>query len=126
MLVVVVLKAQHLADPHRFSKQDPLVELEYDSRRERTQVDKGGGQTPRTLPVSNARKKLADCQSRTRAVWDEEFRFRIFEAEGEQQYLHVRVMREERKDEVELIGEAKILVDGSWREFDGAFSVPAL
>ncbi|KAJ8295547.1 Merlin [Rhodotorula toruloides] len=97
MLVVVVLKAQHLADPHRFSKQDPLVELEYDSRRERTQVDKGGGQTP---------------------LWDEEFRFRIFEAEGEQQYLHVRVMREERKDEVELIGEAKILVDGSWREFD--------
>ncbi|BGO97804.1 hypothetical protein NBRC10513v2_001800 [Rhodotorula toruloides] len=97
MLVVVVLKAQHLADPHRFSKQDPLVELEYDSRRERTQVDKGGGQTP---------------------LWDEEFRFRIFEAEGEQQYLHVRVMREERKDEVELIGEAKILVDGTWREFD--------
>ncbi|BGP30179.1 hypothetical protein JCM10296v2_001931 [Rhodotorula toruloides] len=97
MLVVVVLKAQHLADPHRFSKQDPLVELEYDSRKERTQVDKGGGQTP---------------------LWDEEFRFRIFEAEGEQQYLHVRVMREERKDEVELIGEAKILVDGSWREFD--------
>lgn len=58
----------------------------------------------------------------TTAVWDEEFRFRIFEVEGEQQYLHVRVMREERKDEVELIGEAKILVDGSWREFDGASS----
>ncbi|BGP13911.1 hypothetical protein JCM10213v2_001849 [Rhodosporidiobolus nylandii] len=101
MLVVVVLKAQHLPDPHKFSKQDPFVLLNLETQTEdvrRTKADKGGGQHP---------------------LWDDEFRFRIFEPEeGQQNILHLRVMRQERKDEEELIGEAKVLADGSWTEFD--------
>ncbi|GAA5977996.1 hypothetical protein JCM10908_004189 [Rhodotorula pacifica] len=98
LLVVVVLKAQHLHDRHRFSKQDPFVEIEVtNSSKARTRADPDGGQTP---------------------LWDEEFRMSVYEVEGEQQYLHIRTMREESPTDHELIGEAKILLDGSWTEFD--------
>lgn len=43
----------------------------------------------------------------------------VYEVEGEQQYLHVRTMCQGDATDNELIGEAKILLDGSWTEFDG-------
>ncbi|GAA5978815.1 hypothetical protein JCM11641_003572 [Rhodosporidiobolus odoratus] len=101
LLIVVILKGQHLPDPHKFSKQDPFVVCSLSSNPDKeykTRVDKGGGQHP---------------------VWDDEFRLRVFEPqEGEKSILNLKVMREERKDDVELIGEANILADGSWKEFD--------
>lgn len=99
LLVVVVLKAQHLHDPHHFSKQDPFVEVEVsNSERARTRVDPDGGQQP---------------------AWDEEFRIPVFAVAGEtEQFLHVRAMRQEREGDDELIGEAKVLLDGSWTEYD--------
>ncbi|GAA5902688.1 hypothetical protein JCM5296_001258 [Sporobolomyces johnsonii] len=102
MLIVVIIKAQHLHDPHHFSKQDCLVTVEHVGSDTgtvfQTKVAKGGGQHPE---------------------WDEEFRIRLFEPlEGEQQLLKLQVMRQEHKDEAELVGEAHVLVDGTWREFD--------
>ncbi|GAA6016656.1 hypothetical protein JCM8202_006119 [Rhodotorula sphaerocarpa] len=99
LLVVVVLKAQHLHDPHHFSKQDPFVEVEVsNSERARTRVNPDGGQQP---------------------AWDEEFRIPVFAVAGEtEQFLHVRAMRQEREGDDELIGEAKVLLDGSWTEYD--------
>ena len=43
----------------------------------------------------------------------------VYEVEGEPQYLHVRTMRQGNATDDELIGAAKILLDGSWTEFDG-------
>ncbi|GAA6024381.1 hypothetical protein JCM10207_003305 [Rhodosporidiobolus poonsookiae] len=101
LLVVVVDQARHLPDPHRFSKQDPFVSLVLSNEPEkehRTKVDKGGGQVPR---------------------WDEEKRMYLFPPpEGEKNYLDVRVMREERKDDVELIGEAKVQLVEGWRKVE--------
>lgn len=54
LLVVVVLKAQHLHDPHHFSKQDPFVEVEVsNSERARTRVDPDGGQQPGECGMSS-------------------------------------------------------------------------
>ncbi|POY76666.1 hypothetical protein BMF94_0258 [Rhodotorula taiwanensis] len=98
LLVIVVLKAQHLHDRHHYSKQSPFVELEVtNSDKERTAVDPDGGQ---------------------HSFWDEEFRMPVFRIGDEPQYLYLRVMREEGHDDSELIGEAKVLLDGSWTEFD--------
>lgn len=53
-------------------------------------------------------------------AWDEEFRIPVFAVAGEtEQFLHVRAMRQEREGDDELIGEAKVLLDGSWTEYDG-------
>lgn len=58
--------------------------------------------------------------SLTSSAWDEEFRIPVFAVAGEtQQFLHVRAMRQEREGDDELIGEAKVLLDGSWTEYDG-------
>ncbi|GAA5978409.1 hypothetical protein JCM5350_001155 [Sporobolomyces pararoseus] len=106
LLILVVLKAQHLPDPHKFSKQDPFVIAELGEGENlqtvRTQTDRGGGQHP---------------------LWDEEFRMKLYEEEGklEGQRLTLKVMRKEgtRAKDEELIGEGSVLVDGmSWREFD--------
>ncbi|GAA5835449.1 hypothetical protein JCM9279_004543 [Rhodotorula babjevae] len=58
-------------------------------------------------------------------VWDEEFRFRLFEVDGSpRQHLVVKVKRREHDQgdhgeaDVELVGEARIMVDGSWDHFD--------
>ncbi|GAA5901480.1 hypothetical protein JCM8208_001814 [Rhodotorula glutinis] len=54
-------------------------------------------------------------------VWDEEFRFRLFEVDGSaRQHLVVKVKRRghDEVDEVELVGEARIVVDGTWDHFD--------
>ncbi|GAA5947272.1 hypothetical protein JCM3765_001599 [Sporobolomyces pararoseus] len=106
LLILVILKAQHLPDPHKFSKQDPFVIAELGEGENvqtvRTQTDRGGGQHP---------------------LWDEEFRMKLYEEEGktEGQRLSLKVMRKEgtRAKDQELIGEGSVLVDGkSWREFD--------
>lgn len=96
LLVIVVLKAQHL---HEASKQQNLfVEVEVtNSGKARTRADSDGEEDP---------------------LWDEEFRMTVYEVEGEQQYLHIRTMRQGSATEGEVIGEAKILLDGSWTEFD--------
>lgn len=134
LLVIVVLKAQHLHDRHHYSKQSPFVELEVtNSDKERTAVDPDGGQQP--CESSRRRRKTVRAASGrvfrermlipgricvARAVWDEEFRMPVFRIGDEPQYLYLRVMREEGHDDSELIGEAKVLLDGSWTEFDGA------
>ncbi|GAA5957945.1 hypothetical protein JCM21900_005563 [Sporobolomyces salmonicolor] len=102
MLIVVIIKAQHLHDPHHFSKPDCLVTIEHTNSDAamvlQTRLAEGGGQHP---------------------VWDEEFRMRIFEPlEGEQPLLELRVLRQTHKDEAELVGEAHVVVDGTWKEFD--------
>ncbi|GAA5874303.1 hypothetical protein JCM3774_000935 [Rhodotorula dairenensis] len=99
LLVIVVLKAQHLHDRHHpGSKQDPFVEVEVtNSGKARTAADIGGGEQP---------------------LWDEEFRMRVYEIDGEQQYLQIRAMRATGGADHELIGEAKVRLDGSWTEFD--------
>ncbi|GAA5900317.1 uncharacterized protein JCM6883_002807 [Sporobolomyces salmoneus] len=102
LLIVVILKAQHLPDPHRFSKQDPFVIATLGEEEVRTKTDKGGGQVP---------------------LWDEEFRFKLYEAEdkSEGQTLELKVMRKEgvRAKDEELIGTGSVVVDGkSWLEFD--------
>lgn len=71
----------------------------------------------RLAPVMLSKADLPGLPQR--AVWDEEFRMTVYEVEGEQQYLHVRTMRQVSATEDEVIGEAKILLDGSWTEFDG-------
>ncbi|KWU46507.1 hypothetical protein RHOSPDRAFT_31965 [Rhodotorula sp. JG-1b] len=99
LLVIVVLKAQHLHHRHEASKQDAaFVEVEItNSGKARTRADSDGEQDP---------------------LWDEEFRMTVYEVEGEPQYLHVRTMRQGNATDDELIGAAKILLDGSWTEFD--------
>ncbi|GAA5840430.1 hypothetical protein JCM5353_004400 [Sporobolomyces roseus] len=102
LIVLVILKAQHLQDPHKFSKQDPfcIARLGEDGEEVRTIVDKNGGQVP---------------------LWDEEFRLKLYQdldSEVEGQVLNLRIMRKEGRDE-ELIGEGNVRIDGkSWREFD--------
>ena len=69
----------------------------------------------------------ADSEPRARTVWDEEFRFRLFEVDGSpRQHLVVKVKRRERdgEDDVDLVGEARIMVDGSWDHFDRASPRP--
>ncbi|GAA5835109.1 hypothetical protein JCM3766R1_006869 [Sporobolomyces carnicolor] len=101
LLIVVILKAQHLPDPHRFSKQDPFV-IATDGQGEeifRTPTDRGGGQHP---------------------LWDEEFRYKLYENAGVQN-LTFKVMRKEgvRAKDEELIGTGSVPVDGrSWIEYD--------
>lgn len=93
--------AQYLAAPQ--DKQDPFCFCELsNSTQGQTKVDKGGGQTP---------------------VWDEEFRFTVYEVEGEQQKLKITVMRQEHKQESEVVGEAYVAIDGKWKdnEFDGEY-----
>ncbi|GAA6064688.1 hypothetical protein JCM10212_001607 [Sporobolomyces blumeae] len=98
LVVLVILKAQHLPDPHHFSKQDPFCVAQLGEEPPvQTRVDRGGGQHP---------------------LWDEEFRLKLYEVEGEPQILNLKVMRQERPDDAELIGEGNVLIDGTWKEFD--------
>lgn len=63
------------------------------------------------------------------AVWDEEFRFRLFEVDGSpRQHLVIRVQRRYNRDgevELELVGEARIVVDGSFDAFDRCVALPS-
>lgn len=74
----------------------------------------------RLAPVTRSKADLPGLPQR--AVWDEEFRMTVYEVEGEQQYLHIRTRRQASATDDELVGEAKILLDGSWTEFDGTIA----
>jgi hypothetical protein len=62
-------------------------------------------------------------ESYNATVWDDEFRFTVYEVEGEQQKLKITVMRQEHKQETEVVGEAYVAIDGKWKdhEFDGEY-----
>ncbi|KAH8914875.1 hypothetical protein BT69DRAFT_1231254, partial [Atractiella rhizophila] len=57
-IVVIPIKARNLPNKQKIGKQDPYCQLSYGSISKKTKVDKRGGQHP---------------------VWDEEFRFDIWE-----------------------------------------------
>ncbi|KAJ6551411.1 hypothetical protein B0H19DRAFT_1378151 [Mycena capillaripes] len=57
-LIVIIAKANHLPDKRNFGKQDPYCTVVFNGEKQRTEVVKRGGQRP---------------------VWDEEFRFKIYE-----------------------------------------------
>lgn len=75
--------------------------------------------TAYTGPRSAGSRQDLLTREKLLAVWDEEFRVPVFRVGDEPQYLYLRVLREEGRDDSELIGEAKVLLDGSWTEFDG-------
>ncbi|GAA6057654.1 hypothetical protein JCM3770_000282 [Rhodotorula araucariae] len=104
LLVAVVDRARNLLSSGASSEQDAFVEVgltgspDPSMRTKSTKVDERDGQVP---------------------VWDEEFRFRLFEVDGTaRQSLVLSVNRQERDDDVEIVGEARIMVDGSWDHFD--------
>lgn len=45
----------------------------------------------------------------------------MYEVDGEQQRLKITVLRQEHKDDAEIIGEGYVVIDGTWKdnEFDG-------
>ncbi|KAI0303603.1 hypothetical protein B0F90DRAFT_1302076 [Multifurca ochricompacta] len=98
-LVIVVLKAQHLIDNHKFYKQDPYAKLSLSGASKQTPVDPKGGQHP---------------------VWDAELRFPISrDPSKSNRTLSVSVFSEEKKDD-ELLGEATVDIDETLKtgEFD--------
>lgn len=88
----------------------------------RTPTDRGGGQHPRECPLVS---RLPQCShpdvTSVASVWDEEFRYKLYENAGVQN-LTFKVMRKEgvRAKDEELIGTGSVPVDGrSWIEYDG-------
>ncbi|KAF8508105.1 C2 domain-containing protein, partial [Hysterangium stoloniferum] len=99
-LVVVVLKARHLKDSHRFYKQDPYASIRLGESVKQTKVDQRGGQHP---------------------VWDEEFRIPVLEAVPGLDLRTLKVSafsKESRADE--LIGEGLLDISDTLKrgEFD--------
>ncbi|KAA1467569.1 hypothetical protein DENSPDRAFT_877428 [Dentipellis sp. KUC8613] len=98
-LVVVVLKAQHLIDNHKFYKQDPYVRVSLSGATKRTPVDPKGGQHP---------------------VWDAEVRLPISkEVSKKNRTMEISCWSEERKDD-QLLGEAELDITETLKtgEFD--------
>ena len=101
ILVIVVLKGQHLIDNHTFYKQDPYVKLSLSGATKQTPVDPKGGQHP---------------------VWDAEVRFPISKDPSKSnRTLTLSVFSEEKKDD-ELLGEGTVDITETLKsgEFDGA------
>ena len=88
----------------------------------RTPTDRGGGQHPRECSLVS---RLPQCSqpdvTSVASVWDEEFRYKLYENAGVQN-LTFKVMRKEgvRAKDEELIGTGSVPIDGrSWIEYDG-------
>lgn len=96
ILVVVVLKARDLKDPHTFSKSDPLaaISLSNSAIAFTTHTDARGGQTP---------------------VWDYECRFTVWQSLGPAE-ITISVYSD-AEEEHRKIGTAKVKLE-HWKEFD--------
>ena len=99
-LVVVVLKAQHLIDNHKFYKQDPYCTLALDGVTKKTEVDPKGGQHP---------------------TWDAEFRFQIAKASTAKNRTLTLTVHSQEKKEDQLLGEGSVNISETLKtgEFDG-------
>ncbi|KAL5526317.1 hypothetical protein ACEPAF_8040 [Sanghuangporus sanghuang] len=99
VLVVVVLKARNLPDKHTFSKQDPYTVIQLGPFKEKTKIDKRGGQHP---------------------VWDEDLHLKVLSQETkENRTLKVSCYAKESKGD-ELIGAGEIDIKETLKtgEFD--------
>ena len=102
ILVVVVLKAQHLHQPS-FYKQDPYAQASLSGLKKRTKVDPKGGQHP---------------------VWDDELRFLVLADPGKDKVnriLEVTCYKNEQRGDDVLLGKGTVDIEETLKtgEFDG-------